>query len=90
MEKIFYPATQRRLRADEHIRELTASVRLSHKAFIQPLFVDESLSAPREVNGLAGIEVDTILKMGSVNFYYFRCLQKKRRLILISVLQYPL
>src|SRR3569832_1701926 len=60
MEKIFYPATQRRLRAGEHIRELTASVRLSHKSFIQPLFVDESLSSPREVNGLAGIEVDTI------------------------------
>jgi len=60
MEKIFFPATQRRLRADEHIRELTASVRLSHKAFIQPLFVDEALSAPREVNGLAGIQVDTI------------------------------
>jgi len=40
MEKIFYPITQRRLRADAHIRELTASVKLSHKSFIQPLFVD--------------------------------------------------
>ena len=39
MEKIFYPVTQRRLRADAHIRELTASVKLSHKSFIQPLFV---------------------------------------------------
>ena len=40
MEKIFYPVTQRRLRTDTHIRELTASVKLSHKSFIQPLFVE--------------------------------------------------
>ena len=59
MEKIFYPLTQRRLRADTHIRELTASVRLSHKSFIQPLFVDESISEPREVNGLTDVKVDT-------------------------------
>ena len=59
MEKIFYPVTQRRLRADAHIRELTASVKLSHKSFIQPLFVDEAIAEPRAVNGLAEIEVDT-------------------------------
>lgn len=60
MEKIFYPLTQRRLRADAHIRELTASVKLSHKCFIQPLFIDESIHMPRNVNGLPGIQVDTI------------------------------
>ena len=59
MEKIFYPLTQRRLRADTHIRELTASVRLSHKSFIQPLFVDEAIARPRAVNGLVNVEVDT-------------------------------
>src|SRR4029078_6008439 len=59
MEKIFYPITQRRLRADAHIRELTASVKLSHKSFIQPLFVDEAISESREVNGLTKVEVDT-------------------------------
>jgi porphobilinogen synthase len=59
MEKIFYPITQRRLRADAHIRELTASVKLSHKSFIQPLFVDEAITEPRTVNGLTEIEVDT-------------------------------
>ena len=59
MEKIFYPITQRRLRADAHIRELTASVKLSHKSFIQPLFVDEAITEPRAVNGLTGVEVDT-------------------------------
>jgi porphobilinogen synthase len=60
MEKNFYPLTQRRLRADAHIRELTASVKLSHKSFIQPLFIDEAIDAPREVNGLNGVLVDTI------------------------------
>lgn len=59
MEKIFYPLTQRRLRADTHIRELTASVNLNYKQFIQPLFVNESLAATRPVNGLAGVDVDT-------------------------------
>ena len=60
MEKNFFPLTQRRLRADTHIRELTAGVRLSHKSFIQPLFVDEAITMPREVNGLPGVPVDTI------------------------------
>ena len=59
MEKIFYPLTQRRLRADTHIRELTASVKLSHKSFIQPLFVDEAIDSSRLVYGLNGVEVDT-------------------------------
>ena len=63
MEKIFYPVTQRRLRTDTHIRELTASVKLSHKSFIQPLFVDEAIDAPRAVNGLAGVEVDTLVSV---------------------------
>ena len=42
------------------MRELTASVKLSHKSFIQPLFVDEGISEPRKVNGLYGVRVDTI------------------------------
>lgn len=59
MEKIFQPITQRRLRAGTHIRELTASVRLSHKNFIQPLFVDEGITKRRVVSGLNDVEVDT-------------------------------
>jgi len=59
MEKLFYPLTQRRLRVDSHIRELTATVKLSHKSFIQPLFVEEGISEPRTVNGLPGVKVDT-------------------------------
>lgn len=60
MEKIFYPLTQRRLRTDTHIRELTASVKLSHKSFIQPLFADEGITSPRAVDGLVGVQVDTV------------------------------
>jgi porphobilinogen synthase len=60
METNFSPLTQRRLRVDTHIRELTASVKLTHKSFIQPLFVDEAIESPREINGLNGVQVDTI------------------------------
>lgn len=60
MEKIFHPLTQRRLRTDTHIRELTAGVKLSHKSFIQPLFVDEVLLQPRTVEGLTNVHVETI------------------------------
>ncbi|MDQ3017677.1 MAG: porphobilinogen synthase, partial [Bacteroidota bacterium] len=60
MEKIFYPATQRRLRTDTHIRELTSGVHLTHKSFIQPLFIEEHLQNPREVKGLHGVPVDTV------------------------------
>jgi porphobilinogen synthase len=59
MEKLFYPFTQRRVRTDAHIRELTAGVKLSHKSFIQPLFVDEAITEPRLVNGLARVYVET-------------------------------
>jgi porphobilinogen synthase len=59
MEKIFYPLTQRRLRAGTHIRELTASVNLNYKQFVQPLFADESLATVRPVNGLPGVDIDT-------------------------------
>lgn len=60
MEKNFFPLSQRRLRADKHIRELSAAVRLSHKSFIQPLFVDQAIDQPRLVNGLNGVQVDTL------------------------------
>lgn len=81
MEKIFHPITQRRLRADTHIRELTASVKLSHKSFIQPLFVDEAIAEPRAVNGLTEVEVGTAssilntieqsIKAGATKFLLF-------------------
>jgi porphobilinogen synthase len=60
METNFHPLNQRRLRTDTHIRELTASVKLSYKSFIQPLFVDEAITAPRGVEGMNNVQVDTI------------------------------
>ena len=42
------------------MRELTATVKLSHKSFIQPLFVEEGLTAPRKLEGLNGVQVDTV------------------------------
>jgi porphobilinogen synthase len=59
MEKIHYHATQRRLRAGEQIRELASGIRLSHKAFIQPLFVDASVGQPRNVDGLNEVRLDS-------------------------------
>lgn len=60
MEKLFFPSTQRRVRADQHIRELTATVRLSYKNFIQPIFIDQALSWRRTIAGLPGVEVHTV------------------------------
>ncbi len=81
METKFHTLTHRRLRTDAHMRELTASVRLSHKNFIQPLFVDEALPIPRRVNGLNDVQVDTVasvltrieedLKNGTTKFLLF-------------------
>jgi porphobilinogen synthase len=60
METNNYLTNQRRLRASAHIRELTATVKLSYKSFIQPLFVDETIHEPREIKDLHGVTVDTI------------------------------
>lgn len=60
MERIDYHITQRRLRTDAHIRELTSCVHLSHKSFIQPLFVNENLTEPAAIKGLFGVQADTI------------------------------
>jgi porphobilinogen synthase len=60
MEINEYFINQRRLRLSRHMRELCATVRLNHKAFIQPLFVEEGLSAPRDVEGLSFVQVDTL------------------------------
>jgi porphobilinogen synthase len=88
METNFYPLNQRRLRMDTHIRELTASVKLSYKSFIQPLFVDEALTAPRDVEGMNSVQVDTIdsvlftiendLKKGISKFLLFPVPEQKK------------
>lgn len=88
METNFYPLNQRRLRTDTHIRELTASVKLSYKSFIQPLFVDETITTPRDVEGMNAVQVDTIdsvlytieqdLKNGISKFLLFPVPARKR------------
>ena len=71
MERNLHPVTQRRLRSGTHIRELVSTVKLSHKSFIQPLFVDQAIAQPRQVEGLAGVEVNTA---GSVLYDIGQCL----------------
>lgn len=61
MENLSYPLTQRKYRTGTQMRELTASVQLSHKQFILPLFVEEGLSVPRAVKGLPGVQVETMI-----------------------------
>lgn len=88
MEKIFYPITQRRLRKDAHIRELSSSVHLSYKNFIQPVFVDEALTSTQPIGGLANVQVDTLssilfsiendLKSGISKFLLFPVPAQKR------------
>lgn len=88
MEKIEYPITQRRLRTGALMRELTASVKLSHKSFIQPLFVEEGLTAPRTVQGLGNVQVETghsitgavaaLLEKGIAKFLLFPVPAKKQ------------
>ncbi len=60
MEKEKYLMNQRRLRTNEHIRDLAAEVYVSHKDFVQPIFVDESITERQEVKHLTGVYSETI------------------------------
>jgi porphobilinogen synthase len=60
MEKKAYYSNRRRIRANEHIRELAATVQLNYREFIQPLFVDESISIQTPIASLNEINSDTI------------------------------
>jgi porphobilinogen synthase len=58
-----YHSNQRRLRANKHIRELAASVRLHHHDFIQPLFADENLRQPQAIKALNGVQSETMFSI---------------------------
>jgi porphobilinogen synthase len=60
MEQKSYHSNRRRIRANVHIRELAGQVRLSHKDFIQPLFVDESVTERTFIPTLNQVHSDTI------------------------------
>ena len=55
-----YYSNQRRLRSSRHIRELVSTVTLSHRDFIQPLFIDASVQEQTPIGSLSGIHSDTI------------------------------
>lgn len=59
MEKEQQPYSYRRVRANRHIRELTADVVLTHRDFIQPLFLDQSVTARTPLNNLHEVNADT-------------------------------
>jgi porphobilinogen synthase len=54
---------QRRLRANRHIRELTADVSVSHLDFIQPLFLDQSVKKRTSLANLNEVNSDTTLSV---------------------------
>lgn len=56
----FFHSNRRRIRANSHIRELAATVQLNHKEFIQPLFLDESVTQQTPIATLSQINSDTI------------------------------
>lgn len=56
----FYHSNQRRIRANVHIRELAATVSLNHKDFIQPLFLDESITQQTPIATLSEVNADTL------------------------------
>lgn len=61
MEKAKQPySSHRRVRANWHIRELTADVVLSHRDFIQPLFLDQLVQSRTALTNLNEINADTI------------------------------
>ena len=56
----FYHSNRRRIRANQHIRGLAATVHLDHKKFIQPLFLDESISRQSPIATLNEVNSDTL------------------------------
>ncbi len=54
-----YSVNQRRLRASAHIRDLAATVSVSHKEMIQPLFVDQALKEAVPIPNMSGVCTDS-------------------------------
>ncbi len=83
----YYYSNQRRLRSSTHVRELAATVQLNYKQFIQPLFIDESITAQTPISTLNEINSDTVesaiqqievdLKKGISKFLLFPVPAKK-------------
>ena len=50
---------QRRLRASTHVRDLSATVSISHRDMIQPIFVAEGLSERVSSPSMSGVFTET-------------------------------
>lgn len=61
MDEPKYNFNQRRVRANEHIRSLVATVHLHHTEFIQPLFVEEVIEQRTPIASLNEINTDSII-----------------------------
>lgn len=82
-----YTHLRRRLRTSPQMRELSAAVSFSHKDFIQPLFIDETIHEREAMPSLTGVNRDTIdsacrqieqdLKNGVTKFLLFPVPQNK-------------
>lgn len=59
METKTYYSDRRRIRATPQIRELAASVQLTHRDFIQPLFLDENIQSKTPIGSLNNVYSDT-------------------------------
>jgi len=59
MAQLRYTINRRRMRVSTQVRELVGSVSLSHKEFIQPLFVEEGISMRRKLENLPGVFTET-------------------------------
>lgn len=59
MAQLSYNINRRRMRVSTQMRELVGSVTLSHKEFIQPLFVEEGIKEARMIQNLRGVFSDT-------------------------------
>jgi porphobilinogen synthase len=87
MEGAEFLTTLRKSRSSVHMRELVAAVVLSHRQFIQPLFIDETLDQRTPIASLHEINSDTIesaltqiesdLKNGISKFLLFPVPKKK-------------
>ena len=60
MEVKTYNSNRRRVRANPQVRELAATVQLSHRDFIQPLFLDQSIRNRTPINSLNHISSETV------------------------------
>jgi porphobilinogen synthase len=59
MAQLHYSINRRRLRVSEHVRELSAGIQLNHRAFLQPVFADATLSERAALKNMPGIYAET-------------------------------